>query len=40
MYALAGPVVWYGPVQRDSVTEVRVVAVLLSQVFSVALLSR
>lgn len=40
MYALAGPVVWYGPVQRDSVTEVRIVAVFLSQVFRVALLSR
>lgn len=40
MYSLAGPVVWYGPVQRDSVAEVRVVAILLSQVFSIALLNR
>lgn len=39
MYSLAGPVVRYGPIQRDSVTEVGVVAVLLPQVFSVALLS-
>lgn len=40
LYSLAGPVVWYGPVQRDSVAEVCVVAVLLPQVFSIALLSR
>lgn len=39
MHSLAGPVVRYGPVQRDSVAEVCVVAVLLPQVFSVALLS-
>lgn len=39
MYSLAGPVVWYGPIQRDSVTEVGVVAVLLPQVFSIAFLS-
>lgn len=36
--SLAGPVVWYGPVQRDSVAEERVVAILLSQVLSIALL--
>lgn len=40
MDSLAGPVVWDGPIQRDPVAEVRVVAVLLSQVFSIALLSR
>lgn len=39
MYLLAGPVVWYGPIQGDFVTEVGIVAVLLPQVFSVALLS-
>lgn len=39
MYSLAGPVVRYGPIQRDSVTEVGVVAILFPQVFSVALLS-
>lgn len=40
MYSLVGPVVRYGPIQRDSVTQVGVVAILLPQVFSVALLSR
>lgn len=40
MDSLAGPVVWDGPIQRDPVAEVRVVAVLLSQVFSIALLRR
>lgn len=38
VYSLAGPVVGYGAVQRYSVAEVRVVTVLLPQVFSVALL--
>ncbi len=38
-HSLAGPVVRDGPIQRDSVTEVGVVAVLLPQVFSIALLS-
>lgn len=37
---LAGPVVWYGPVQRDPVAEVGVVAVLLSKVFGFVFLSR
>lgn len=40
MNSLVGPVVWDGPIQRDPVAEVRVVAVLLSQVLSIALLSR
>lgn len=40
MDSLAGPVVRDGPIQRDSVAEVGVVAILLSQVFSIALLSR
>lgn len=39
MYSLARPVVRYGPIQRDSVTEVGIVAVFLPQVFSVVLLS-
>lgn len=38
-YSLSRPVVRYSPIQRDSVAEVGVVAVLLPQVFSVALLS-
>lgn len=38
MYSLAGPVVGYVAVQRYPVAEVGVVAVLLPQVFSVALL--
>lgn len=32
--------VWYGPVQRDPVAEVGVVAVLLSKVFGFVFLSR
>lgn len=38
VHSLARPVVRYGPIQRDSVAEVGVVAVLLPQVFGVALL--
>ena len=38
-YSLARSVVRYGPIQRYSVTEVGVVAILLSQVFSIAFLS-
>lgn len=40
MDSLAGPVVRYGPVQRDPVTQVGVVAVFLPQVFGVTLLQR
>lgn len=40
MNSLAGSVVWDGPIQRDPIAEVGVIAVLLPQVFSVVLLSR
>lgn len=40
LYSLARPMVWYCAVQRNSVTEVGIIAVLLPKVFSVTLLSR
>lgn len=40
MHSLSRPVVRNGPIQGDPVTEVGVVAVLLPQVFSVAVLGR
>lgn len=40
LYSLARPMVWYCAVQRNSVTEVGIIAVLLPKVFGVTLLSR